>query len=251
MANTVRYECLRLPAGVAGKLKKDSEGYYTMAVGGLNVYNSSGQYYTMDGVKKIFDESSQFQRRVQRGVLRAEVGHPVREPGMTENDFIRRVLTIRESNVCAFFKEIWLDFNSVKDNTGRPVVAIMAKVCPSGPHGAMLERIFEQPGENLCFSIRAFTKDFREGGVYKRELETVVTFDYVNEPGIDHAEKFKAPALESAYLDTAVFTRGQVTQAVETFTPGMAQESTILTGKELMGAMGWVEKPSKPGYIGW
>lgn len=237
MSNTIRFECTRLGSQL-GRLKSDGQGGYVMPVGGLNVFNSAGQYYTFEAAKKLFEESSQFMRRVERAVVRAEVGHPVKEPGMSENDYIRRVLTIRESNVCAFHKEIWLDFNSIKDKNGKPVIAIMSRVCPSGPHAAMLERAFENPGENVCFSIRAFTRDYMQGGVMYRDLDTIITFDYVNEPGIDFAEKFKAPSLEAEVLDTSRFTRGQMTEAISSMR-GVAQESTILTANELFTSLGW------------
>ena len=250
MSNTIRFECTRLGRQL-GRLKSDGQGGYVMPVGGLNVFNSAGQYYTFEAAKKLFEESSQFMRRVERAVVRAEVGHPVKEPGMSENDYIRRVLTIRESNVCAFHKEIWLDFNSIKDKNGKPVIAIMSRVCPSGPHAAMLERAFENPGENVCFSIRAFTRDYMQGGVMYRDLDTIVTFDYVNEPGIDFAEKFKAPSLEAEVLDTSRFTRGQMTEAISSMR-GVAQESTILTANELFTSLGWNTSGSeKSAFTNW
>lgn len=251
MLNSVRFECTRLNNKV-GKLTKDKDGYYVMPVGGLNVFNSAGQFYVYEEAKALFEQSSQFMRRVQRGVLRAEVGHPVREPGMSEQDYVRRILTIRESNVCAFHKEIWLDFDSVKDAHGKPVIAIMSKVCPSGPHAAMLERAFENGGENVCFSIRAFTRDVFQQGICKRILETIVTFDYVNEPGIDFAEKFKSTALESEVLVDNQFTRGTMTSALNDTSKGIATESTLLTAGELFKALGWsTVGGQKPGYQGW
>lgn len=253
MINSVRFECTRLGSHQQGVLDQDKDGYYVMPVGGLNVFNSAGQFYVFEEAKSLFEDSSPLMRRVQRGVLRAEVGHPVMEPGMTENDFIRRVLTIRESNVCAFHKEIWLDFDSIKDKDGRPVIAIMSRVAPSGPHGQMLEKMFARGGENVCFSIRAFTTDRMVGGVMQRKLDTVVTFDYVNEPGIDFAEKFKAPALEAEVIDERRFTRGQMTDAL--YNPevkGLATESTLLTARELFTSLGWTaQQNTRPGYYGW
>lgn len=251
MLNSVRFECVTLGTK-AGVLSKDSDGYYTMPVGGLNVYNSAKQFYVYEEAKHIFDESSQFQRRVQKGVLRAENGHPQYEKGMTEKEYVTRVLTIKESNTCAFFKEVWLDFDNIKDNMGVPVIAIMAKVCPSGPYADMLERRFNQPGENVCFSIRAFTRDYMDRGVMKRVLDTVVTFDCVNEPGIDFAEKFKSPALEAYQLEDHLFSKSTIKHAFDDQPKGVATESSVLlTYNELCSALGWSEKPSKPGYSNW
>ena len=249
--NSVRFECTTLGNKI-GKLTKDKDGCYIMPVGGLNVYNSAGQYYVYEQAKKLFEGSSQFMRRVGRAVVRAEVGHPVREPGMSESDYARRILTIRESNDCAFHKEIWLDFDSVKDEHGKPVIAIMSKVCPSGPHADMLERAFNNPGENVCFSIRAFTPDYKERGIYKRALDTIVTFDYVNEPGIAFADKFNAPSLEAEVLDTSKFTRSTIEAAIdEGKKSGQAQESTLLTANELFASMGWSTPDVAPNYYNW
>lgn len=254
MINSVRFECTKLAPNQTGKLSKDKDGFYTMPVGGLNVYNSAGQFYVYEEAKHLFEKSSAFMRRVQRGVLRAEVGHPVKEPGMSEQDYVRRILMIRETNVCAYHKEIWLDFNSVKDQYGKPTIAIMSKVCPSGPHAAMLQRMFEQEGENVCFSIRAFTRDYFERGVCKRILETPVTFDYVNEPGIHFAEKFKSPALEAEVIAEAQFTSSVMKDAVEHAPKGVGMESGLLTAHELFNRLGWADTTGSvkaPAYRGW
>ena len=199
--NSVRFECTTLGNKI-GKLTKDKDGCYIMPVGGLNVYNSAGQYYVYEQAKKLFEGSSQFMRRVGRAVVRAEVGHPVREPGMSESDYVRRILTIRESNV--------------------------------------------------CFSIRAFTTDYKERGIYKRALDTIVTFDYVNEPGIAFADKFNAPSLEAEVLDTSKFTRSTIEAAIdEGKKSGQAQESTLLTANELFASMGWSTPDVTPNYYNW
>lgn len=160
-----------------GIIPKDADGYRTMVVGGLNIFNSAGQYYSYDGAKSLFESSSQFMRRVSRGSLRGEVGHPKQEKGQSFDDYVQRILEIRESNVCVHFKEIFLDSNSIKDVNGKAVVAIMAKLIPSGPHGAALEKSLENKNENVCFSIRSFTKDYYDRGIEIRELKNIVTFD--------------------------------------------------------------------------
>lgn len=174
----VKFGCTALNGtNKAGILKKDSDNYYTMVVGGLNIFNSAGQYYSYDGAKSLFESSSQFMRRVSRGSLRGEVGHPKQEKGQSFDDYVQRILEIRESNVCVHFKEIFLDANSIKDVNGKAVVAIMAKLIPSGPHGAALEKSLENKSENVCFSIRSFTKDYYDRGIEIRELKNIVTFD--------------------------------------------------------------------------
>ena len=223
-----------------------------MVVGALNVYNSAGQYYVYEQAKELFQSSSQLMRRISRGVCRGEMGHPKKLPGQTDDSFANRVLSIYEENVCCHHKEITLDFENVKDANGKPIIAIISKVCPSGPHGAALERSLNNKDENVCFSIRAFTDDYREGGITKRVLKTIVTWDLVNEPGISVAEKFKAPALESLFQTS--MSRGSIERAVdEAQLAGVATESALLTAGELFHSMGWdiQRNMSKPAYTKW
>lgn len=252
--NSVRFACTSL-AGVnkAGTLKKDDQGYYEVVVGALNVFNSAGQYYVYEQTQELFKSSSQLMRRVARGALRGEYGHPKMSPGMSNDAFANRVMSIWEDKVCCHFRDITLDFERVKDDKGRPVIAIVAWVTPSGPNGPALQKSLDNPNENVCFSIRAFTDDFREGMLVKRILRTIVTWDYVNEPGIAVAEKFKAPSLEN--IEDRSFSRGELERAVATASHGLATESVLLTADELFASMGW-GKPSdalkhKPAYTNW
>lgn len=252
MLNSVKFSCTSL-AGVnkSGVLKKDADGYYELVVGALNVFNSAGQYYVYEQAKQLFEGSSQLMRRVRRGALRGEYGHPKFQPGMSGEAFANRVLSIYEENVCCHHKDITLDFDRVKDARGNPVIAIISKVLPSGPQGPTLQRSLDNPNENVCFSIRAFTDDFQRGQVTQRILKTIVTWDYVNEPGIAVAEKFLSPALEGMFERN--FSRGELERAVRApAIAGFAQESTLLTAGELFASMGWDVSPKqKPAYLNW
>lgn len=249
-SNTIRFTCTQLAkANKQGILKPDAAGYYTQVVGGLNVLNSAGEYYTLRGAEQLFKESSAFMRRVQRGALRGENGHP-RQDGMTDNQYAQRIITIVEGNVCAHHKEIWLDMQNYRDADGKPIVAIMSKVKPSGPYAKMLQDQYDNPNENVCFSIRAFTEDYWAGGRRNRELRTIVTFDYVNEPGISIAEKYKSPGLES--LQERVFTRSQIERAMDTRETliQVGMESVSMSKDELFTSFGW-NKPTAPAYTRW
>ena len=252
----IRFVCTAL-AGTnkAGIIKPDANGCYETVVGGLNVYNSAGQFYVYDQAAALFKESSQFMRRVSRGCLKAEVGHPKLQPGMTHDQFVHRLLSIHEENVCAFHSEIRLDFDNYKDADGRPFIAIISKVCPSGPHGDMLRRAFENPKENVCFSIRAFTDDYRDGLLTKRILRTCVTFDYVTEPGIAQATKFHSPSLE-ALVDGRLTQRDAV-RALDRLQAdqrmGVATEAAVMTGNELARLLGVTgqSQASAPNWTSW
>lgn len=243
---TVMFSCTRLHGtNKVGELVKDEQGYYTMVVGALNMFNSAGMYYVYDAAKKFFESSSAFMRRIERGALRGEWGHPRREHHMSLQQYYMRLLDIHADKTCCHFAKVWLDFDNYKDEQGRPIVAILAKVCPSGPLSHVLEKQLQNPLENVCFSIRSFTDDKPIGGVMHRFIKTIVTFDLVNEPGMSIAEKYNSPAME-AYEDT-VFTRGTILEADTQMRQvvGVGNESVIITGSELMGMMGWERASGK------
>lgn len=238
--NTIRFACTSLVGlNKVGNLKQDENGYYECIVGALNSFNSSGQYYVYEQSRDLFEQSSQLMRRVKRGALRGEYGHPKRQINQSMDSFANRVLSIHEEQVCCHHSELYLDFDRIKDENGRPVIAIISKVAPSGPYGHVLERSLKNPKENVCFSIRSFTDDIMERGVLKRILRTVVTFDYVNEPGISVAEKFKSPSLES-FDSEVTFSRGEIERGIQMVSESaVAQESISLSASELFRTMGW------------
>ena len=246
---SVRFTCTSLVgSNKKGVLPPDENGYRTMAIGGLNIVNSAGQYYTAAGAKDLFESSSAFQRRVRRGVLRSEVGHPKRAPGQPMDEYMQRVLCIDERNVCAHIAEVTLDFENYVGPEG-PIVAIVGKVAPSGPFADMLERMFNNGQENVCFSIRAFTSDYMSRGMTHRVLKNIITFDYVNEPGIAIAEKYKSPALES--FEDSIVTQSQLLRATNSDTVGAAMESISMTAPELFTSLGWTNNNTKPVYTKW
>ena len=253
----IRFSCTSLVGtDKKGILTPDKDGYYSQPIGGLNVFNSAGMYYTYEGAKHLFeDQSSAFMRRVKRGALRGENGHPKRLPNQSLDDYAARILTIDERHVCVHWAEIELDFNNFKDANGKPIIAIIGKFTPSGEKGYILEKALTNPHENVCFSIRSFTEDYYVRGVVHRDLRTVVTFDYVNEPGISIAEKYKSPTLES--FDDSVFT-------VDRQVLHLGNESVSLTKDELYSSFNWtpsVQKDEttmlrrnqapKPGFLNW
>lgn len=250
MSSVIKFTCTSLEAtNKKGILPPDEDGYYELPIGGLNILNSAGQWYDYDRARQLFENSSQLMRRVKRGALRGEVGHPQPLPGQSMEDYTMRILTINEKNVCAHFSEIFLNFNDFKGEDGKPIIAIMGKVAPSGPHADMLDRALKNRKENVCFSIRSFTQDSYEGGRYVRVLKNVVTFDYVNEPGIHIAEKFKSPALESKF--EKIITEGQMKRAIMNCPPGIARESIALSPSELFSSLGWSFEDNKPAITKW
>ncbi len=248
--SNIRFSCTSL-AGTQkqGIIPKDANGYYDMVIGGLDILNSAGEYYDHAGAKELFQESSSFMRRVKRGALRGEVGHPRREHGQSIDSYVSRILDIDEKNVCVHFSEIYLDFESFKNPDGTKIVAIRAKLAPSGPKAEFLKQSLENKQENVCFSIRSFTENTFKRGRTIKSIKTIVTFDYVNEPGIHIAEKYKSPSLES--FDDLSVSRPQMEKALDARQVlNLSQESTTLTRKELFESFGW-QDTNAPRVITW
>lgn len=253
MSNLIKFSSTALlGTGKKGIIKPDEDGYYEVVLGGLNVFNSVGQFYVYEQAKSLFESSSLFMRRVKSGKLRGENGHP-KSFGMKKEQFFQRVMSIYEENVSHHIKEVWLNFDEYKNADGTPMIAIMGKVKPCGPMGKVVQEALDNPEANCCFSIRSLTEDFYERGIEKRVLKTIITWDYVNEPGIAIAEKYKAPALES--FDVEQFSRSVIERSMrESKLMGIGQESAILTTNELLSAMGWETGSSgiiKPASLNW
>jgi hypothetical protein len=235
----IKFTSTRLEGtGKKGLLKPDSAGYYTLPVGGLNVFNSVGQFYTADGAKKLFETSSIFMRRVKSGCLKGESGHPKRSPGMSMDDYLNRILTIEETNVVCHFSEIWLDEDFGRRNpkfSNKDLIAIMARVKPAGPHATSLEASLNNPEEEVCFSIRALTRDFMFKGTTHRVLEQIVTWDNVVEPGLSLAKKTYSPVLECmAEQEVKV---SQLEKLATSMGSLVATESSLALAKEAYGAV--------------
>lgn len=194
MQNVIRFTATKLiNSKKEGILTPDADGYYDLCIGALNTFNSAGEYYTLKGAEELFTSSSTFMRRVANGCLKSEVDHPRFESGMSDKQYLERVLSIEGKNVCAHIREVYLKPIS----TANGMVLIMGKVKPTGPKGPALKEGLDNKHENVCFSIRALTSDYMQGNTRYRILKYIQTFDWVTEPGISTANKWDAPALES------------------------------------------------------
>ena len=267
MADSICFVATALSnTGKKGIIKPDSNGAYWMPVGALGVYNSQGHFYDYDESVKVFQDSSAFQRRVKSGAVRGEVGHPVFKPGMTDRQYMMRIQDIYETNTCCTHTKIEIVKDVVKDASGKPMIAIMSNILPSGVHGEQLRRSFENETENVQFSIRSLTEDAMVGGTRIRKIREVITFDQVNEPGISIATKAHSPSLEGhqepiliiELCDHRIF-RKDVEEGLKDFIKakekvGMESASILLSADALFNKLGWEWKSNnieKPKFLNW
>jgi hypothetical protein len=248
----IRYTATKLKATQKqGILKPDSDGYYPLVIGGLNVVNSAGEYYVLEGAKELFDQSSVLMRRIKNGNLKGELGHPKIQPGMTEEQYYGRILRIEETNVCAHFKEVWLDDQYGKNNPqfqNPNLVAIMGLVKPAGPHADVLAQALENRAENVCFSIRALTEDHLVRGVNHRILRSIMTWDYVTEPGINIANKWDNPSLET--VESRFITKSDIERVMK-LPQAVTMESQDLLLKEALNLFNTPNVHKAPAYSKW
>lgn len=183
-----------------GALIPDDEGYFTTPVGALNSYNSSGEYYVAQGATQLFTSNSAFVRRIESRRLKGECGHPKFLPSMTVKQYIERMMQIWEPEVDTFFQKIELDVDFGKKNphlNNKDLVGVIARLTPSGPKSPGLRESFMRPGEDVCYSVRALTRDWYANGRNNRCIEKIFTYDHVTEPGIASAAKYNSAALET------------------------------------------------------
>lgn len=201
--SNLTFQAAVLRAGKQGIIKPDANGYYTQCIGGLDIENAAGVTYASEKAKSLFLESSSLMRRVKSSALRGEVGHPRRGPEHANfNAWMNRLNDIYEPNVCVYWSEITLDESYGRNNPylNRPnMIGIMAKYRPGGAHGHILERDLADPLANVSFSIRAFSIPRTTLGKPYYDLQSIVTWDYVNEPGIAQAQKMLSATMESRY----------------------------------------------------
>lgn len=200
-----KFSCTAL-AGTnkAGILTPDKNGYYTVVLGAFDFFNQTGAYWPYDKAAALFAESGSFMRRMRTGQARGELGHPRKEVGMTYQDYIARILQIHEDKVTHHIRACWIDKSSIRDKNGRPIIAVMGEVKPSGPHEDMLLKCFKNPDENVAFSVRSLCDQQVVRGRLEKWMQTLITYDYVNEGGISIATKFTSPGLESMMDDLIV-----------------------------------------------
>ena len=134
--SAISYSNIKTIANKKEAFKPDENGYYDLILGAFNVFNSAGEYYVLTkNIENMFNnQNSILMRRLLNGYLKAELGHPVKIGNMSDRDYIRRICTIDENNVCARINSLRLVKTSmVEPGMTDPIVLVRGKVKPFGP----------------------------------------------------------------------------------------------------------------------
>ncbi len=186
--NELVYECNRVPVS-GGLIKPDEDNYYWINAGAYGVYNESGVYYSEKDIEKLFEQDSILTRRINKKVVRAELGHPKMLPGMTTNMFESRMQQIYEDRYCGHIRAAKL----VKNKDGKSYITKI-NITPFGHYKSTLQDALNTKDSNCFFSVRSLSNRQMINGVLVKYVYYVITWDFVTEGGIGIANS----------LDTAV-----------------------------------------------
>lgn len=173
-------------------LKRDGD-WYKVNLGGVNIFNQHNEFYLATGVKELLSENgSRLYQKLKNGYLEGECPHPVRTPNMNNMDFYIRNISIDPDRVSHAIREIELVDTGVPAGKGFSGNSLMfvGWVKPMGPKGAYLKERLDEPECNVAFSIRALTDIENRDGITIKTIKSIITFDFVDEPGIALANKW-------------------------------------------------------------
>lgn len=192
-------------SNVRGNLKPmDDSGYYLMNAGKLNAPLRMGhQYAVNDYIMECMSPESDLMRRVQRGEVYAELGHPqpfylervnglvVRTPITKTFEWVMRLRTIDMDNICLHIRRIHFDMLGGRHDP----VMMRAEVIPFGRHKQIAIDSLTNPDINTALSMRTVTAEQKFGELV-RQIEYFNNFDLVLEPGAAEACKHATAGLE-------------------------------------------------------
>ncbi len=184
------------------KVEKREDGASKVILGALNAFNVHNELYLIDGVKNILSNGGyhSLSSKLTRGLLKGEANHPFKLPGMTDSEFVNRNLIVDNTLASHHILEVLLEETDEVEANGAKVVLIWGWIKPTdNEHGRALKASLEDESVNVAFSIRCFSVLRNINGVACRYITNIVTWDWVDNPGIARAVK---PATSKSSLTT-------------------------------------------------
>lgn len=203
MSDVITLTSIVSPTIKNGQLEKDDKGYYLVNLGGFNIFNRHNEFYRVNDIDKLLKDerggANLFLIRMKEGYLTGEAGHPVYKAGMSPADWFSRNVRLDVTNVSHHIRDVFVErLNEAPIIPGSgPAYRIKGWVKPSGKHGAALQSVLDNPDMNVAFSIRCLTKDTTVNGYKVRDVKEIITWDWVDVPGISKANKWSTIAHET------------------------------------------------------
>jgi len=239
------YQTKKLSKNIKDTIVKDDNGYYRVHMGRFNDYNSRGIFYRVTDIDAVLGEGSIVHRRLEEGLLRAELNHPDVK-GLSGPAFRQRVLKIDLKNTIAHIKKIEvIPTGEINKEFNLPTYDVYGWIKPEAPLGDKLKDILENPDANLAMSIRSLVYQKRIGTTVVRDVVLVSTWDVVGEPGISKATQWTAAGLEeSESLDGIIDSTEDIKELITAFEESA---TTCPDGKCVIDCLGnLVKKESNP-----
>jgi hypothetical protein len=175
-----------------GAIRPDEDGYYTIPLAVLGTPTDNRTYYEVDEfVGQMTSPTSFINRCLTDGKLFGEYGHPMISL-LPSDQQLPRLMQIDEKQVSHHIKKIW---TGEKLESGGRIIYGLIK--PKGPYGAHLRDSLDDSCVNTSFSLRSIAVSTESGGLIRRKIRNLVTFDFVNAGGYNEASKRYAPATET------------------------------------------------------
>ncbi len=172
---------------------KREDGAYYVTLGAFNAFSTEGLFYNEYGLRELLTEKNDYNSiasKIDRRCARGEANHPIKQPGQTVPEFIDRNLIVDMSNASHSIQELGFEELEESELPGTKVVLIKAWVIPTDTEvGRALKADLENENVNVAFSIRCFSKKVNINGVVHRIITKVMTWDWVDNPGISYATK--------------------------------------------------------------
>lgn len=175
------------------KIEKDAQGWYKVNLGAINAFNEHGAFYLQDGVRELlYNPESRLAQKLENGYLIGEMEHPKIPPTLSKEEAFMFVSYPNRDRQSHHIKSIEIVDTGVAPGKGfsGTILQLVGWVKPSGPFGKFLQESLDDPEINTAFSIRSLTKNGRVGATEVRKIQSIITFDWVTEPGIRTANKF-------------------------------------------------------------
>lgn len=176
----------------------DENGVYRgIYLGAINVNNSAGAFYIPDvkTVAEILNDKSQpFARQLTNGYLQGEKKHPDLPPPRNKEEamaqFVRN-MTVDPDRASHSILKVELFESNIPGPSGGKIIIFKGDIQPlDNEFGRDLKSQLDNPKINVAFSIRCGTIDTVVNGKVHKSIKTIVTWDWVKEPGIWLASKW-------------------------------------------------------------
>lgn len=201
--------------GKRGIVAPDANGYYRINGGSFGRPNRFGITYDINEyIRSCLGPGSPLRRRIDRGEVYSEMGHPpmfyleningsiVRTRITNSLEWVARLKFIDMDRVCGHIREFIFDTSNYSQVTGKGYIDFEVDIKPFGPFGSYFKDNLDSPDMNTALSIRTVTEPHTPHDKL-RQVEHLSNVDWIPEPGFAHACKHQSAGLEG-FIDSIV-----------------------------------------------